>query len=197
MANATKKKLGLKGFAGFGLFTDIVNTAEEYSAAGEKLNFVGASRGNFNDNRESFSIPGDDEVYDSGSEWTYTDVEVTVQEAELATLGKITGSSIEEIKDAIEEGIFDIPEVVAPVYRALRRDGGYRCYRYYNGKLLNYSVDHSTRGSSSDGQPYTFTFRCMPRAIDGKIRGTADVANLREAEAWLESIPTVKPEGKE
>ena len=187
------KKIGLKGFSAVAVFPNVEDTEVKYSAAGEALKFIGASEGNFTDNREEFTIPGDDGVYDSGSEWTYTDVEVTVHEIDLAVLAQLAGCSKDEVKTTIEEGVFDIPTTVALVYRALRRDGGYRCYRYYNAKLLKYSVEHKTKGSSSDGQPYKLAFRCTPRAIDGKIRGTEDVKDAAASATWLASIPTVTP----
>lgn len=185
------KKIGLKGFSAFGIFPEITDTATAYTAAGTKLEFVGASSCSVSDNREDFEIPGDDGVYDSGSEWSSTDVEVTVHEAELAQIATLAGCTIDEAKAAIEEGVFDIPANVAMVYRALRRDGGYRCYRYYNCKLKSYTVNHSTKGSSNDGQAYTFKFSCLPRAVDGMIRGTADVASAAESLTWLASIPNV------
>lgn len=191
MANATKKKIGLKGFSAFGAFPTVVNTAVEYSASGEKLNFVGASSCFPSDNSEDFSIPGDDDVYDSGSEWTSTDLEIVIHEMDLAHLAALAGCETDEAKTAIEEGIFDIPQEIALVYRALRRDGGYRCYRYYRCKLISYKVEHATRGSSSNGQPYTLKFSCMPRAVDGKIRGTADVEDMAASAIWLATIPTV------
>lgn len=189
------KKIGLKGFSAFGIFPEITDTAAEYSAAGEKIEFVGASSCSVTDNREDFEIPGDDGVYDSGSEWTSTDFEVTVHEAELSGIASLAGCTIDTAKKAIEEGVFDIPKTVAAVYRALRRDGGYRCYRYYNCKLKSYTVNHSTKGSSNDGQAYTFKFGCLPRAVDGMIRGTADVANAAESLTWLASIPKVTISG--
>lgn len=188
------KKIGLKGFSGAGVFPNITDTSAEYSAEGTKIVFVGATSGNITDNREDFSIMGDDTVYDSGSEWTSTDVEITVQEMALDAIAALAGCTLNEAKAAIEEGVFDIPAAVALVYRALRRDGGYRCYRYYNCKLKSVSVSHTTKGSSNDGQPYTLTFTCLPRLIDGAIRGTEDVADIAAADTWLSSIPTVTAE---
>lgn len=188
------KKIGLKGFAGVGIFPEVNDTETEYSAAGEKINFIGASSGSFTDNREDFEIPGDDGIYDSGSDWTSTDLEIVIHEIDLESLAALAGCDIDKAKKAIEEGTFDIAQTVCIVYRALRRDGGYRCYRYYNCTLTNYSVSHTTKSSSNnDGQPYTLTFKCIPRAVDGKIRGTADTANLAEANTWLASIPSVTP----
>lgn len=172
-------------------FPLVSDTATEYKTEEEPIKMIGAKSGNFSDNRTDFNIPGDDGTYDSGSEWDYTDVEVVVNEMDLINLGKISGATADEVKTAIEEGIFDIPNPGALGYRALRRDGGYRCYRYYRSTLLSYSVNHETKGNNSDGQPYTLRFRCVARIIDGKIRGTEDVTNAKEAEEWLASIPTV------
>ena len=186
----TKKK-GLKGFSSLVFFPLVSDTATEYKTEEEPIKMIGARSGNFSDNRTDFNIPGDDGTYDSGSEWEYTDVEVVVNEMDLVDLGKFAGATAEETKTAIEEGIFDIPTSGALGYRALRRDGGYRCFRYYHSTLLSYSVNHETKGSNSDGQAYTLRFRCVARIIDGKIRGTEDVTNAKEAEEWLASIPTV------
>ena len=182
---------GLKGFANLGAFPAVADTAAAYSAAGTKLLFIGASSCSVNDNREDFSIPGDDGVYDEGSEWKSTDLVPVVHEVDLAQLAALAGCDINTAKTAIEEGTFDIPNTLALVFTALRRDGGYRCYRYYCCKLKSYSVSHSTKGSSNDGQPYTLTFICLPRKIDGKVRGTEDVTDLAAAVAWIASIPEV------
>lgn len=182
---------GLKGFANFGVFPTVVDTAAAYSASGTKLTLIGASSCSVNDNREDFSIPGDDGIYDDGSEWKSTDLVPVVHEIDLAQLAALAGCDINTAKTAIEEGTFDIPGAVALVFTALRRDGGYRCYRYYRCRLKGYSVSHSTKGTSTDGQPYTLTFSCLPRKIDGKIRGTEDVADLTAALAWIEAVPTL------
>jgi phi13 family phage major tail protein len=188
------QRIGLKGFAGLSAFPQVIDTPTEYSATGTKLKFVGASSCSITDNRTDFSIPGDDGIYDSGSDWESTDVVPVIHEVDLATLAALAGASIDETKKELEEGTFDIPNVVALTFRALRRDGGYRCYRYYCCKLVNYSVSHATKGQSNDGQPYTLTFKALPRKIDGKIRGTADVSDLAEAEAWCNTIPSVSNE---
>ncbi len=180
---------GLKGFAHLGIFPTIVDTVAAYSAAGTKLDFTGASSCSVNDNKEDFEIPGDDGIYDSGSEWKTTTLTPIVHEVDLATLAALAGCDIDTAKTAIEEGTFDIPNMVATTFTALRRDGGYRCYRYYCCKLKSYSVSHATKGTSNDGQPYTLTFECMPRKIDGKIRGTSDVSDLASALAWIATIP--------
>ena len=187
----TVKVKGLKGFSEFRAFPTVADTAASYSASGTPLQFVGASNCNVSDNRQEFSIPGDDGIYDSGSELTGVDVEVTIHEVDLEQLAALTGCTINEVKTAIEEGSFDIPNMMAIAYRALRRDGGYRCFRYYCAKLISYSVEHKTKGTSTDGQPYKLKFKCIPRKVDGFVRGIEDVANAAASVAWLATIPTV------
>jgi hypothetical protein len=113
-----------------------------------------------------------------------------VHEADLPWLAALTGSTYDKVKQELEEGTFDIPDPVAPTFSALRRDGGYRLYRYYVAKLQSYSVSHSTKGVSNDGQPYKFTFKALPRKIDGKIRNTHDIAQ-GDPLTWLNSIPSL------
>lgn len=181
---------GLKGFANLGAFPTITDTLTEYSASGTKLIFIGASSCSVTDNRTDFSIPGDDGVYDSGAEWTDSTLAPVVHEVDLTTLAALSGATLDEAKTALEEGTFDIPSPIALVFSALRRDGGYRLYRYYVCKLQSYAVSHATKGTSSDGQPYTLTLKCLPRKIDGLVRGTCDIAN-GAALTWLDAIPTV------
>ena len=71
---------GLKGFANLGIFPTVADSTAAYSATGTKMNFVGASSCAVSDNKEDFSIPGDDGVYDSGSEWSSTTLRPVVHE---------------------------------------------------------------------------------------------------------------------
>lgn len=59
--------------------------------------------GSFTDNREEFEIPGDDEIYDSGSDWTSTDVDVTIHEIDLAVLAELAGCDIDEAKRILKK----------------------------------------------------------------------------------------------
>lgn len=177
----------LKGFANFGLIPVTANTDKAYTATGEIVRLTGAQSCAPTDNRESYSIPGDDGVYDSGNEWKNTTLVVTVAEMTLEQLGMIGGVD-GEITDELEEGVFDDPAEFAITFSALRGDGGYRLYRYYAAKCTGYKVSHSTRGQSNDAQTYELTFEAAPRRIDGKIRGTKDV-DKGTALTWLETVP--------
>ena len=127
------------------------------------------------DNKTEYSIPANDEVWDSGSEWESTDLDVAVVETELATMADVLGVELSE-DGVLEEGVFDDPPEMALTFSGLRKDGGYRLFRYYAAKCTEYDVSHATKGQSTDAQNYTFHFKCTPRKSDGKIRATKDVA---------------------
>lgn len=140
-----------------------------------------------NDNREEYSIPADDGIWDSGTDWKYTDLEVVFTETELETLSAMTGADFDDETDEMSEGVFDDAPEIALSFSALRRDGGYRLYRYYSAKCMGYSVSHTTKGQNNDAQSYTLRFRCTERKTDGKIRETKDIAK-GTALTWITSF---------
>ena len=181
----------LKGFNHFGYIPVTPNTSDSYTATGDKTLLIGARTCAPTDNKEDYSIPGDDGIYDAGSDWTSTTLVVTVNEMsleQLADLGGIELSGTSE--DELEEGVFDNPPEHALTFSALRGDDSYRLYRYYVAKCTGYSVSHSTKGTNNDAQTYELTFACTPRACDGRIRGTTDVEK-GAALTWLDSIPSI------
>lgn len=179
----------LKGFANFGYALLSANTTSAYKA-GTIKKFEGAKTCTPTDNRTEYSIPADDSVWDSGSEWTDTTNEIEVVESDLEKIADLTGAKINEEKDELEEGPLDSAPEVALTYSALRADGGYRLYRYYCAKCTNISVSHTTKGDTNDAQTYKLTFKCTPRKVDNRIRGTKDVA-AGDDMSYLDNIPSV------
>ena len=180
----------LKGFANLGFIPVTKNDASGYTATGERKLLPGARSCAPTDNRSEFSIPGDDGIYDSGSEWTDTALVITVNEMSLDLLAELGGIDTGDVEDELEEGTFDVPPEVALTFSALRGDGGYRLYRYYAAKCTGYKVSHSTRGENNDAQTYELTFKCSPRVYDGHIRGTKDIAQ-GTAKTWLDTVPAL------
>lgn len=183
-------KISLKGFANFGFIPVTEDTEASYKVTGERTALVGAQSCSPTDNKESYSIPGDDGVYDSGTEWKNSTLEVVVAEMTLEQLQLLGGATLDDTLSELEEGVFDNPPVHALTFSAMRRDGGYRLFRYYAVKCTNYKVQHNTRGQSNDAQTYSLTFEASPRKADGMIRGTKDVEK-GGALTWLNSIPAV------
>lgn len=180
----------LKGFADLGFIPVTKNDASGYTATGERKMLPGTRTCAPTDNRSDYSIPGDDGIYDSGSEWADTTLVVTVNEMGLDLLATLGGVDVGSVTDELEEGAFDVPPVVALTFSALRGDGGYRLYRYYAAKCTGYKISHATRGENNEAQTYELTFKCSPRVYDNKIRGTKDIAK-GAAKTWLDTIPAL------
>lgn len=184
------KRYYLKGFANFGAIPVTEDSAEAYKVAGEVVRLTGARSCAVTDNKEPYEIPGDDKVYDSGSEWKSTDLVVTVNEMALKTMAAMMGIDMQDGTGELEEGIYDDAPDYALTYSALLANGGYRLYRYYATKLVSCKVSHTTKGDSNDAQTYELNFKCVPREFDGKIRGTKDV-DKGEKLTWLDTIPAL------
>lgn len=178
----------LKGFANLGYLPLTTNTTSGYATAGDVAKLPGATSCAPTNNTSEYTIYADDTVYDSGSEWQSTTLVITVQELSLEALAALTGATLDDATDELSETIYDTAPEVALTFSALRRDGGYRLYRYYAAKLTNYSVSHNTRGESNESQSYELTFSCTPRKYDGAIRKTLDIAKGTPL-SWLDSIP--------
>ena len=183
----------LKGFANLGVIPVTENTETAYKATGEVTRLAGAQSCAPTDNRAEFSINADDGIYDSGTEWTDTTLEIVVAEADLENLSMLIGADFTTESDEQEESVYDTPAEIALTFSALRGDGGYRLYRYYACKCTGYKVSHSTRGQSTDAQTYTLTFKASPRKFDGMVRGTKDV-DAGTALTWLDTIPAMPEE---
>lgn len=178
----------LKGFSNFGYLPVTKNDSDGYTVDDTKYKSIpGGISCSPTDNRESFEIPADDGIWDSGAEWTDTDMDVTIAESELKTIAEVTGADYDEELFETEEGTFDNAPEIALTFSALRRDGGYRLYRYYSARCTGYTVSHQTKGSSNDSQNYTFHFKCMPRKNDGKIRAARDIEK-GESLNWIKSF---------
>ena len=177
------------GFANLSAFEDVNDTAEEYQSGNQRV-LVGAYSCSVSDSKTEYNIPADDDPsWDGGSEWEYTDLSIQVRQLELADLSAFTGDSIASSgsnEGELIEGDDNAP-IIGLTFSALRRDGGYRLYRYFRCKLMSYSVDHQTKGQEVDAQNYTLNIRAYHRAYDNKIRATKDV-DKGDSLTWLTTL---------
>lgn len=175
----------LKGFNNFGYLPVTINEAGAYSVDSEKYTAVpGGKSCAPTDNKTDFSINADDGVWDSGADWTDTTLVVTVVEAELKVLAELCGARFDTEMD---EGTLDEAPEVALTFSALRRDCGYRLYRYFVARCTSYKVSHTTKGESNDAQTYELTFKCTPRKSDNLIRATKDI-EAGEPLTWIKDF---------
>ncbi len=175
----------LRGFANFGFIVLLANNADAYTGDAEYHAVPGAVSCSPTNNKNNFSIPADDGIWDSGSEWNSSELTITFTETELETIALLTGAHYSN--GVLEEGALDDAPEVALTFSALRADNGYRLFRYYVCKCVDYRVTHNTKAENREAQNYELTFRAIPRKLDQMIRGTKDV-NAGDSLEWLRSV---------
>ena len=87
-------KKALKGFGNVKYFPLTANTAAAYTPAnpGSALG-VGARSCTASDTRNEYKIPGDDGIYDQGSEYESTELQISVNEMPLEALAALINVS--------------------------------------------------------------------------------------------------------
>lgn len=185
-------KIYLKGFSYLGFLPTVVDGTSSYSASGTRVPIPSAVSCSKQDNKSTENIPADDNpAWDAETTWNSTTLTIVARQVALSVLKVLSGADV-GTDGTIEEGEFDNSPEVALTYRGLRRDGGYRCYRYYRAKLTNMQLDMSTLGENSRAD-VTLTFECLPRSVDGKVRGTNDFAKTETdgMNTWLSQAISV------
>lgn len=189
-------KKALKGFGNVKYFTLTANTAAAYTPMnpGKALG-VGARSCTAGDTRNEYKIPGDDGIYDQGSEYESTELQIAVNEMPLEVLSDLTGAEYDDATSVMSEGELDNAPEVALSFSGLRADGGYRLYQYLCCKLTGYKVDLKARlDNGNDVSQYQLTFLCLGRAADKKVRLTKDVDKPTSGAidlTWLNTVATV------
>lgn len=181
----------LQGFSNFGAFAGVDNRSDSYAVSGARLAIAGAVSCSKTDSKSTTAIPADDNPeWDVSVQWTGTDLTTVVRQMSLTTLATFLGISVDS-DGTLEEGALDAAREVALNFRAPRKNGGYRGFRYYCCKLTDCDQQLNTRGSGNNEPTLTLKWRCSPRAVDGKIRGTADFSDETAVDQWLLNIPSV------
>lgn len=185
----------LKGFANLSSFPVSKNDATNY-AVGTKQAHTGAQSLTQADTRQEYTIPGDDGVVATGSDYQGTQLVVTVAETELPALAAITGADFDDDAKEYTDAELDTAPELALTFSGLLEDGGYRLFRYYACKLISYKVDLNTKTTNQTGSSYQLTFNCYGRKCDQKknIRAFKDVEKDGVI-TWLDTIPSVVPSG--
>ena len=196
---------GIRGFANLSYFPLTDNTAIKYTP-GTKKSLVGARSCTPDIVREDYKIPGDDGIYDSGSDLVSIKLVINVNEMDLADLSALSGAQFDATPTTglleLNESDMDAAPMVALTFSGLRRDNEYRMWRYYNAKLIGAKVDLRTKlDTGNEVNQYQLTFDCTPRPIINTeatpaetkklIRTIKDTATTVTTLTWLDTIPAV------
>lgn len=189
-------KKGLKGFANLRYFPITADSGTAYTP-GTAVLMIGARQCTVEDTRNDYKIPGDDGIYDQGSDYESTTLTININEMSLADIGALTGATYSSTPEELSESDLDTAPQVALTFSALMLGGGYRMYRYYNAKLIGYKADLRAKlDTGNDVNQYQLTFLCTARKTlaTGEtkcmIRVTKDIADGTGL-TWLQTIPAV------
>ena len=178
-------KIALKGFCGARLWPITANNATTYTP-GVMISLLGAQGLTKDVSRSEYTIYADDGVYDSGADFQYEDLELTLAELPLDIEAKIAGGTYDETDKTYTFKNTDVAPEYALGYAARRVDGEYRMFKHYSVKLLSIKIDHTTIGDNKDVQAYKLTFRATQRNADGAVRIIKDSSD--KTYTWLNTV---------
>jgi phi13 family phage major tail protein len=185
-------KLALKGFCGIRMWPVSANTAAAYTT-GTMFAIPSAQNLTKDVQASDFTVYADDGVYDTGTEYQYEDLEVTVAELPLLIESKLAGGTyVEADKTYLFKNTDAAPEY-AVGYAAAQAGGQYRMFKHYCIKLLSVKVDHTTKGEKTEISAYKLKFRNTQRVADGAVRFVKDGSD--GTYDWLNTIDNLPVEG--
>jgi phi13 family phage major tail protein len=175
----------LKGLRAARLWPITTNDADTY-ATGTMVDLPGAQALTKEVSKSEFTIYADDGVYDSGSDFQYEDLTLTLAELTPELESKLSGGTYDATDKKYTFKTTDSAPEFALGYAALKLDGKYRMFKHFVVKLLSVKIDHQSKGDGNDIQAYQLTFRGAQRKADNKIRETQDSATADYT--WLDTI---------
>ena len=197
-------KVYLMGFNHLTIFPTITDAATGYSSTDtDKFTVEGAYSCSPTENRNEFNIAADDDAnWDSDSALESVDLSIVVRQLSLEHLAKLRGITIPSsgnLNGVYRETGDETTPTVGLSFSSLRRDGGYRLFKYFSAKLTGYQITHTTKGANGNNpepQDVTLTFRCVKRKDGVALRDMQDVA-ANAALTWLDTLndPTTPPAG--
>ena len=186
-------KIGLSGFQSARSWPITTDDKTTY-ATGTMTEFVGARNLTKDESRSEYTIPGDNIIYATGSEYDYEDFEFEVNELSLQQQAFMKGATYSEATKEYIGTKTDQANPFAYAYAAPMIDGGFRMWKHYNCKVLKIKVDHATtEPGKKDVQTYKVTIRSTYRAADLRSVFIKDAPDL----TWLNTIDQLpeEPEG--
>ena len=190
------EKKALKGLKSGNLFPVTTNTTTGY-VVGTKVALTGLQSLSKTDHVEEYEIPADDDIYDAGNDYKYTDIEVQVAELDPSIEAALAGGTYESTGGVYTAKSTDVAPEYALSYAALMTSGGYRLFKHPVLKLMSVTVDHATKGNTNEIASYRLGFRSFARKIDNVYREQKDVAK-DDPITWIDTfdtLPTSPPQG--
>lgn len=176
----------LKGLKRIKVFPIIENTESEYEA-GTGLLIPGAQQLTLDPQTTDWTIPGDDEVYEAGSDWNGMNVSFQVAELSLEMKRHLEGGDWDEgTKEYTYKSTSIAPEI-GMSFAALTSDGEYRMVKIFAMRVSRISGEFRTKGEGgNNATPITITAQATSRKIDSAVKREKDSVNGDLS--WLDDL---------
>lgn len=185
------KKKALRGLSGIKVFEILENTETAYRV-GEAQKIPYAQKLTRDIQTSNDPIYADDEIYDDEEVFDGEDFELEIPEADLETLSILEGGVYDEEKGEYSWGPDDQGKEYGMTFKAKRKDGNYRMFRYYRAKFKKVKQDLQTQDNGTQVSTLTISGTFYKRALlsDPKVRVYKDSTSSTDL-TWLDSIPTI------
>ncbi len=184
-------KKALRGLSGIKVFELLENTETNYKV-GEAINIPYAQKLTRDIQTSNDPIYADDEIYDDEEIFDGEDFELEIPEADLKLMSVFEGGNYDEESQEYSWGPDNQSKDYAMTFKAKRKDGNYRMFRYYRAKFKKVKQDLQTQDNGTQVATLTISGTFYKRALlsDAKVRVYKDSTNSKDL-TWLDTIPTV------
>lgn len=184
-------KKALRGLSGIKVFELLENTETNYKV-GEAINIPYAQKLTRDIQTSNDPIYADDEIYDDEEIFDGEDFELEIPEADLKLMSVFEGGNYDEETQEYSWGPDNQSKDYAMTFKAKRKDGNYRMFRYYRAKFKKVKQDLQTQDNGTQVATLTISGTFYKRALlsDAKVRVYKDSTSSADL-TWLDTIPTV------
>nr|DAF33145.1 MAG TPA: major tail protein [Caudoviricetes sp.] len=184
-------KKALRGLSGIKVFELLENTETNYKV-GEAVNIPYAQKLTRDIQTSNDPIYADDEIYDDEEIFDGEDFELEIPEADLELMSIFEGGNYDAESKEYSWGPDNQSKDYAMTFKAKRKDGNYRMFRYYRAKFKKVKQDLQTQDNGTQVATLTISGTFYKRALlsDAKVRVYKDSTGSSDL-TWLNTIPTV------
>lgn len=184
-------KKALRGLSGIKVFELLENTETNYKV-GEAVNIPYAQKLKRDSQTSNDPIYADDEIYDDEEIFDGEDFELEIPEADLELMSIFEGGNYDAESKEYSWGPDNQSKDYAMTFKAKRKDGNYRMFRYYRAKFKKVKQDLQTQDNGTQVATLTISGTFHKRALlsDAKVRVYKDSTSSSDL-SWLDTIPTI------
>ena len=188
----------LKGLSDIKVFEILTNTASSYSVSSTAISIPYAQTLTRDIQSSSDKTYADDDIYDDEEIIESENMELTIPEADLDKFPVLEGGVYDSTSHEYSWGGNEGKEY-AMTFKAKKKDGTYRMFRYYRVKFKSVKQDLATDDKGTNISVLKIAIEAYRRAYcnegenNPRIRTYLDTAAATQASdlAWLDTVPSV------